>query len=193
MMTLGKLPKSLKISDMEYPICTDYRVALLILQAYNDVNLKDIEKCEILIKCLFQEPDKVFQSIKSENDLKEIIEKSIWFLDCGKDWEQKPYQPRIMDWEQDEQMIFSSVNKVAGFETREKDYIHWWTFVGYMQEIEEGLFSTVLHIRKKKAKGKQLDKSELQFYNEHKNLIDLQKKYTDEEKEEMEKILKIFE
>lgn len=194
MMTLGKLPKSLKLSDMEYPICADYRVALLILQAFNDVNLKEHEKYEIMIRSLFEEPEKVFELIQqNENAIKEVVEKCIWFLDCGKKWEQTAHQPKIMDWEQDEQMIFSAVNKVAGKETRECEYIHWWTFVGYMSEIDEGVFSTVVHIRKKRAKGKQLDKTETQFYNEHRDLIDLKTKYTEEEQKEIEEMMKIFE
>lgn len=194
MMTLGVLPKSLRISDMEYPICTDYRVAILILQAFNDVNLKEHEKYEVMIRSLFKEPEKVFELIKQdENAVKEVIEKCIWFLDCGKKWEQSVHQSKIMDWEQDEQMIFSAINKVAGKETRECEHIHWWTFIGYMSEIDEGVFTTVLHIRKKRAKGKQLDKSEAQFYNEHRDLIDLKKKYTEEEQKEIEEMMKIFE
>lgn len=194
MIGLGQLPKSLKISDMEYPICTDYRVAFLIFQAFNDENLKQIEKYEIMIASLFKNPDEIFEAIKKDNDLlEEVIKKCIWFLDAGQDWQTQTVQPKIMDWEQDEQMIFSAVNKVAGKETRECEYIHWWTFLGYMSEIGEGTFTTILHIRKKKAKGKMLDKTELQFYTDHKEMIDIKTKYTEEEKEEMENIMKIFE
>lgn len=193
MMALGILPKSLKISDVEYPIYTDFHIALLILQAYNDENLKPMERCEVMIRSLFHEPDKVFKSIKNEADFEEVIKQCIWYLDCGKEWEIKSHQPKLMDWEQDEQMIFSAINKVAGKETRDCNYIHWWTFISYMNEIEDGLFSTVMHIRKKKAKGKQLDKSEVQFYTEHKELIDLKKKYTPEEEKEIKELMKIFE
>lgn len=194
MIGLGLLPKSLNICDMEYPICTDYRVAFLIFQAFNDVNLKQHEKYEIMIRCLFQNPDEIFEKIKNNNDLlDEVIKKCIWYLDGGREWQTQTFQPKIMDWEQDEQVIFSAVNKVAGKETRECEYIHWWTFLGYMAEIGEGTFTTILHIRKKKAKGKMLDKTEQQFYTEHKDLIDIKKKYTDEEKKEMEEMMKIFE
>ena len=93
-----------------------------------------------------------------------------------------------MDWEQDESIIFSAINKVAGCETREKEYIHWWTFLGYFSEIGEGLFSTVINIRQKKNKGKKLEKYEQEFYRSNKQLIDLKEKYTAEEQAEIDRL-----
>lgn len=52
--------------------------------------------------------------------------------------------------------------------------MHWWTFLGYFGEIEEGLFSTVVNIRNKRANGKKLDKWEIEFYNKNKALINIQ-------------------
>lgn len=60
-------------------------------------------------------------------------------------------------------------------------YIHWWTFLGYFNEIGEGLFSTVINIRQKKNKGKKFEKYEQDFYQNNKDLIDLKKKYAKEE------------
>ena len=97
-----------------------------------------------------------------------------------------------MDWEQDEQLIFSAVNDIARVETRIQPYIHWWTFLGYFNEIKEGLFSSVIMIRQKRAKGKTLDKSEREFYRENKELIDLKQKYTPEEQKQIKELEKIF-
>lgn len=52
-------------------------------------------------------------------------------------------------------------------------YMHWWTFLGAYMEIADGLFSQVLYIRQKKAKGKKLEKWEMEFYKNNKKLIDL--------------------
>ena len=81
-------------------------------------------------------------------------------------------------------MIFSAVNDIARTETRSQPYIHWWTFLGYFSEIREGLFSQVLLIRQKKAKGRKLDKSEQEFYTQNKDLVVLKKKLTKEEQAE---------
>ena len=52
-------------------------------------------------------------------------------------------------------------------------------------EIGESLFSNIVHIRQKKAKGKKLEKWELDFYKENQSLIDFKQKdqRSDEEKE----------
>lgn len=89
-----------------------------------------------------------------------------------------------MDWDQDAQIIIPSINKVLGFEVRSVEYMHWWTFFGAYMEIGEGVFSSVLSIRSKKAKNKKLEKWEQEYYQENKWMIDLKKKYTQEELEE---------
>ena len=92
----------------------------------------------------------------------------------------------MLDWEQDGHIIFPALNKVAGAETRTVDYMHWWTFLGLFNELGDGLFTQVMSIRTKKAKHKKLDKTERDFYSEHKELIDLKPKLTAEDKEELD-------
>lgn len=92
-----------------------------------------------------------------------------------------------MDWEQDQAIIFPAINKVAGYEVRNPDkYLHWWSFLGMFGEIGEGLYSQVMSIRSKMAKGKKLDKTDKEFYNEHKELIDIKVKLTAEEQAELD-------
>ena len=91
------------------------------------------------------------------------------------------HKPRLMDWEQDGDMIVPAVNKVAGKEIRAVPYMHWWTFFGYFMESGECLFNTVVGIRSKKAKGEKLDKWEKKFYQENKNIIDIKTRLSDEE------------
>lgn len=68
----------------------------------------------------------------------------------------------------------------------EKLYLHWWSFLGMFGEIGEGLYSQVMSIRSKMAKGKKLDKTDKEFYNEHKEFIDLKVKLTAEEQAELD-------
>ncbi len=179
---IGQLPKMLRINNKERQIRSDFRVALLILEAYNDVELNEQEKAITMLKCLYEE------DIPQE-DYQEAIEQAVWFLDGGKTYEDNKYlkAKKVMDWEQDENLIFPAINKVAGYETRDKEYLHWWTFLGYFNEIGEGLFSSVINIRQKKNKGKKLEKYEQDFYRENKQMIDLKKKYTAEEQAEIDR------
>lgn len=172
---IGVLPTSLEICGKEYKIRSDFRVALLIFEAYNNPELSDWEKSVICLECLYDElPD----------NTEEAMKKSVWFLDGGDMPKSKQAPVKIMDWEYDQSIIFPAVNKVAGYETRTVDYLHWWSFLGLFNEVGEGLYSQVMNIRAKRAKGKKLQKWEREFYNEHKELINIKEKLTAEEQAE---------
>ena len=81
-------------------------------------------------------------------------------------------------------MIFSAVNKVAGQETRELQYLHWWTFLGYFDEVGEGTFSFIVGIRHKLNKGKKLEKHEKEFLSHNKEIVLMKKPLTKEEQEQ---------
>jgi hypothetical protein len=180
---IGSLPKELNINGTYRAIRTDFRVALLIFQAYNDVELSDQEKTAVMLECLYEDLENI-----PEADQEEAMNQGVWYLEGGKVEDNKKYQyaKKVMDWEQDEQIIFSAINKVAGYETRDKEYMHWWSFVGLFNEIGEGLFSTIVSIRSKKNKHKKLEKHELEFYKENKSLIDIKEKLTAEEQAELD-------
>lgn len=180
---IGALPKSLEVNGIQYPIRSDFRVALLIFEAYSDPELSGYEQAEICLQCLYEDA----HSIPIEN-MQEALEKAIWFLDGGDMPKSKSSDRKMLDWSQDESIIFPAVNKVAGYETRSVEYLHWWSFLGLFNEIGEGLFSTVISIRSKKAKGKELDKWEQDFYRDHKETVDIKVKYSAEEQEEIDRI-----
>ena len=174
---IGILPESLEIDGVEYKINSDYRVALLIFKAYRDDELSDYEKSMVCLKCLFQEMPK---------DLNKALEKAVWFLDGGDMPKSKQAPSPMMDWEQDQYIIFPALNKVAGYEIRSTKYLHWWSFLGLFHSIDEGLYSQVMNIRAKKIKGKRLEKWERDFYIEHRELIDIKHKLTAEEQAELD-------
>lgn len=174
---IGLLPVSLEIDGEQYEINTDFRIALLIFEAYSDKGLSDYEKAAVCLNCLYKE-------VPENTD--EAMKKAVWFLDGGDVPKPKKAPARIIDWSYDESIIFPAVNKVAGFETRSAKYVHWWTFLGYFSEIGEGLYSQVMNIRQKKAKGKKLEKWEKEFYSEHKELVDIKEKLTPEQQAELD-------
>ncbi|MBR6889503.1 MAG: hypothetical protein IKN05_00780, partial [Clostridia bacterium] len=61
--------------------------------------------------------------------------------------------------------IFPAVNRAAGYEVRSVEYMHWWTFLGLFMEIRDSVYSTVLSLRGKRARGKKLEKNEQEFWN----------------------------
>lgn len=179
---IGGLPKSLNVNGCDYTIRSDFRDILKIICAFNDPDLRQEEKVYICLFILFED----FEIIP-RGDYGAAFSAALNFIDYGmKDTDAK--SPRIMDWEQDENIMFPAVNKVAGFETRTAEYIHWWTFMGYYMEISEGVFSHVLSMRSKKAKHKRLDKWEQEYWNANKSICVLQPKLTAEEKAAKDKL-----
>lgn len=179
---VGDLPCTVTVNGVEYKIRTDYRDILKILVSFGDPELDDSEKVYVCMVILFENLDSL-----PKDDYEEAFEAARKFIDYGVD-DEKSHSPRTMDWEQDENLLFPAINKIAGYETRTADYIHWWTFLGYYMEISEGIFSTILSIRQKKSKGKKLEKWEREFWNANKSLCVLKEKLTAEEQAEKDRL-----
>lgn len=177
------LPKALNIGGKDYPIRYQFNAVLTILTAYNDPELEPDERTEVLLTIFY--PD--VGSIPPEH-IPEAVRKALDFIDCGQKDDGKP-KPRLMDWEQDADIIIPAINSAAGMEVRENPELHWWTFWGYFMSIGESLFSSVLHIRRKKTSGKKLDKHEEEYYRENRHLIDLKSPESEEEKAEKARLL----
>ena len=97
------------------------------------------------------------------------------FMECHDRSDDKK-NPKLINWEKDEHMIFPAINKAAGCEVRSVEYMHWWTFLGYFESVDnECLWAYVLSIRQKKARGKKLEKYEEEFYRRNIALCDVKK------------------
>ena len=183
---IGALPEYLTVGDTEYPIRSDYRNVLQVFEAFNDPELEPAEKWIVAIYLLLEDfscADDVLEAIEDGFPIEDAMKQINWFISSGK----KPGNDMdlpVYDWAQDEQMIFSAVNKVAGKETRELEYLHWWTFLGYFNEVGEGTFSFIVGIRNKMNKGKKLEKHEKEFLSHNKELVKLEKPKSKEEQEQ---------
>ena len=174
---IGELPAALSVGGRDFPIRTDFRVILRIFAAWNDPALTDEEKCAVCLLNLYEHPEEITADLAQE-----AVRAAYWFCAGGQDTPEDTPPVRLFDWEQDERILFPAVNKAAGYETRAVPYLHWWAFLGLMGEIGDGLFSTVLHIRRKRADGKPLDKWETEFERRNRSLIAL---HTPEERAEI--------
>lgn len=149
------LPTSIAIEGTEYPINADFRAVLDIITALNDPALTEQEKAYISLY-IFYKGNIPYDALEP------AIERMMEFMSAGTD-DSSTNAPEIVDWEQDFGMIISAVNRVLGTECRALPFLHWYTFISAYMEIGECLFSTVLGIRDKKARGKKLEKYEQDF------------------------------
>jgi len=163
-----ELPTSITIGEHEYPIRNkgDFRMVLDCFACLQDVELDEQERV-IASLCIFYSDitsiDGIGEVFSSEDELLTAVNKMYNFFNCGQKSVGAKQSHKLIDWEQDSQMIISAINKVAQKEVRAEEYVHWWTFMGYYLAVGECPLSTVVNIRDKIVKGKKLEKWEQTF------------------------------
>lgn len=176
------LPTELTIDGKKYEIRSDFRAVLDIMTALKDPNLSNYEMTIVLLKILYVDYDKI-------TNYKEAVEKAIWFIDCGDEFNGRKNKRPLMDWEQDFKLIVAPVNRILGYECRHAKYLHWWSFISAYYEIGECAFSNIVNIRSKKQRNKKLEKWEQEFYRDNKELVDIKKRLPDDLQKEINDIL----
>ena len=183
MMNPFSLPTELEVGGELYKIRTDYRAVLDILTAYSDPELDAADKTQVLVEILYID----YETIPLEH-MEEAVKQASRFIDANLPADNKP-KPVTMDWFKDAPVIIPEVNKIIGTEVRSVEYMHWWTFFGaYMQIGGEGLYSSILNYRQKKALKKKLEKWEIEFGKENQALCDLNWEQRQKEREAIEKL-----
>jgi len=175
------LPKTAEFGGKKYSLNTDFRDVLEIISYLTDKNRTEYIRWRIAVG-LFYEPEVPDEYLQ---DAMLYLSK---FISYGS-VDGKP-GPKLIDWKQDVHMIVGDINKVAGQEIRALNYLHWWTFLSYFYGIGEGQLSTVVSIRRKKAKGKKLEKWEQEYYRDNKNVVDFASCESVEVKKEKDSIMK---
>lgn len=182
-MTPWNLPQTTTIGGVEYQLNTDYRDILEIIQHLNDAENPKWLRWRIAIALFFE------GEIPEERQL-EAMEYLSAFISCG-DTSSEP-APKLLDWEQDAQIIVADVNKVAGVEIRAVPYLHWWTFLSYFRAIGEGQLLTLVSIREKIRTGKPLEKWEQEYYHKNPERVILKTQYLAEEEAELEELRQLL-
>ena len=178
------LPKSVEINGETYRIRYDFRVIIEILIMLNDADLSNEDKAEALLMMFYVDPEEI-------TDVREAVNQAYQFIDGYSN--RKPQKgPRLTDWEQDLDYILAPINRVLGFECRAIEYdsenntggLHWWTFLSaYMEIGGDCLYSQIVSIRDKQARGKKLEKYEREWLNRNSDIVKIKTKYSDSDSE----------
>ena len=182
-MTSWGLPTSARIGEHDYPVNTDFRDILEIIEILNDKEQNERIKVLVALSLFYDDFDQMAQE-----DYQTAAEWMMEFIACGEQDDGRP-QPKLIDWEQDRMIIASEINKVAGTEVRALEYLHWWTFIAFFNAIGEGQLSFIVGIREKLRKGQKLEKHEREFYNKNRARVDFKQKYTQAEEAILDKWL----
>jgi hypothetical protein len=119
------------------------------------------------------------------------MKQASWFIDCGMISDESTAsgnRQKVMDWEQDYNIIVPAINRVANKEVRAEEYMHWWTFMGYFREIGDCFFTQVVNIRQKLNKGEKLEKWEKEFLHEHREQVILKNRLTEAQENEINEL-----
>lgn len=188
------IPTNIVIEGRQFNIREggDYR---MVLDCFSILNDEQLDKDERIAGCLmifyedFDDVRDVF--LLNEQLLLELIKEMFKFFNCGQEETDTKNSPRLIDWEKDEQLVCSAINKVACQEVRAVDYMHWWTFIGYYMAIGESSLATVVSIRYKIVHGKKLEKYEKDFKKDNPQYFHWNKK-TIEQREAEDYIIKMW-
>lgn len=174
-MDLWKLPTSLTVGEIEYPIGWEYREVLQVMAILNDGQ-------KPLWQRWFSAVGRFYKAPVPTSQLGQACEALADFITMG---QPGAPGPKLFDWEQDAPEIISDINRVAGFEVR-KESLHWWTFLGWFHAIGEGRLSFLVGLRSKLARGEKLSADEQAYMRSHRVRL---RSPDDPEKQRLEALL----
>ena len=162
-MTPFSLPTSVTLSSAEYPVRTDFRVILEIFVMLDDPDLTDADKTEALLRMFY---------VDRPSDTAEAIRAFTAFVDPRSARKGENPSTRLIDWQQDFDLMAAPINHILSTECRALPYLHWRTFLSaYLEIPPESVFARVLRIREKLRTGKKLDKAERIWYKRNIDLV----------------------
>ena len=163
------IPVSIELNNVTFPIRNkgDYRMVLDCFSALEDIELAPLERIYAALIIFYADINSM-DDLNKLPDIREATQKMFDFFNCNRaNGVGKQTNYKLIDWQQDEQLVCAAINKVANTEIRLESYIHWWTFMGYYAAIGECPLSTILSIRHKLVTGRPLEKHEQRFKREN--------------------------
>lgn len=186
-----KFPTKTIIDGKEYNLNTDFRTCLKIILAFEDDELLDYEKVEVMLKNLYGD-DIPFNT-------NEAIKKAVLFLDCGEQEKEKKVgtqdvSSRLYSFSKDAKYIYSAIKQTHNIDLETIEYLHWWKFVYLFLDLNpECFFCKIIDLRNKKKKGK-LSKEERKLYIQLYDILELNNKpkFSEEEQAEIDEFMALL-
>lgn len=161
-------PTAIEINGKSYDINYDYRTCLTIILAFEDNELTNSEKIQVMLSLLYKE---------IPEDIETAAEKAVLFLDCGEKQNENMHNSenigRLYSFSHDSKYIFSAIKYSHGIDLDENPDLHWWKFNYLLFDLDENcFFNRMIYFRRQKALGK-LTKEEQKIYNDMAYIFDL--------------------
>lgn len=179
------LPTSIEIDNHHFAITNkgDYRMVIDCFMALEDPEMEKEDRILTALIIFYEDITDLEDVVSVFGErVEEACNKMFDFFNCNEPTVGYKVNHKLIDWEQDEQLIISAVNNVAGKELRWEDYLHWWTFIGYYMAVGESVLSTVVGIRDKIIKGKKLEKYEREYRRDNPQYFNWNRKSADDQR-----------
>ena len=128
-------PEFISIDGIEYPINTDFRVAIECLNIVDDDEINDFERAIAVSVLLFGENVPICEK---------TIELATKYLQCGETTETQVSRKKDMDFEQDKPFIYASFMSDYKIDLSSIN-MHWWQFCDLISGLTE--YSVLNRIR----------------------------------------------
>lgn len=137
---VDSFPTSLDIDGVDYEIKTDYRFSLYTILAFEDKELTNYEKLNIMLENLF---------VEIPNNIEAVLEKTQWFLNGGKESSPDDSENRLYSFSKDASLIFAAFKQTHNIDLEQTD-LHWWKFMAYFMDLgQDTVFCQLVALRDK--------------------------------------------
>lgn len=184
-------PKYVEIDGKEYPINTDFRVAIECDRVARDETIGDYERALAIIYLLFGD-----KGIDDRDNYGKLLELAKKYLSCGVEVDSDNREEPDMDYIQDMPYIEASFMSDFGIDLEDKE-MHWWKFntlINGLSNSEMGNCCILNRIRNLRN----YDASKIKDNKERRKIIESQKavalkkniNLTDKQKQSVRQLMK---
>jgi hypothetical protein len=164
------IPNTVNIDGIDYKINSNFRTSILFELLMQDKTIKEADMIPIALN--------LYYDIVPEN-IKEAIEKMLWFYRCGKDIEEQKETKssksieQIYSFEYDDDYIFTAFLSQYGIDLQEIEFLHWWKFKAMFSSLNDT--NKIVKIMEYRSTDltKIKDKEQKEFYRNMKDLYKL--------------------
>ena len=178
MNELWNLPLYAEFGDRQWSIRADFRQVLSLLERMNQVAYGNLARGYLALAGFYPEYKEIPKHLRGQ-----AMEWFLEFLQAGYP-QTKQHSPKLIDWKQDQRMIVAEINRVAGCEVRQIEFVHWWTFLSWFSCIGEGQLATVVRIRQKLRTGKKLEPWEQEYFQQNRAQVMIKQPETSQQQQE---------
>ncbi len=177
------LPESVTVNGDEYPIRTDFRIAMMFEILMQDDSIEPKEKARKALQLFYED---------IPWDLEGAVKAILWFYKCGREENSqkkkmaaKRGSTKVYSFDYDDDYIYAAFMAQYGIDLQDIEYMHWWKFRAMFNSLNStNQFVKIMEYRSIDINS--VPKEQQPFYNKMKRLYALP--LLDSEQERLDKI-----